>query len=79
MKNKLEDLNNHLFLALERINEDDLNDEHFFANELKRAKAITALSSEIIKNANVNMKFAQIKNDLNHLEIPEMFKKAKEL
>ena len=49
MKNTLADLNNHLFEALERLN-DDLSDEQL-DKELKRAEGICAVSEQIIENA----------------------------
>lgn len=38
MKNKLGDLNDHLFAALERLNEEDMTSEEI-AKEASRAKA----------------------------------------
>ena len=51
MKNKLTDLNNHLFEALERLN-DELTPEELEI-ELKRSKAITGVANAIISNASV--------------------------
>ena len=57
MNNKLTDLNNHLFEELERLNDDEtLNSDENFEKELKRSKAITTVSSQIIQNANVVLK-----------------------
>lgn len=57
MKNKLSDLNNYLFEELERLNDDEtLNSDENFEKELKRSKAITTVSSQIIQNANVVLK-----------------------
>lgn len=50
MKNKLSDLNNHLFAQLERLSDENLTDEKLQL-ELERTKAITSVSSEIITNA----------------------------
>jgi len=47
-RNTLEDLNNHLFETLERLNDDELD----FEKELKRAKAINETANRIIENAN---------------------------
>lgn len=44
MKNKLSDLNNHLFAQLERLDDETLD----LATELNRAKAITGISREIV-------------------------------
>jgi len=48
MRNKLMDLNNHLFEQLERLNDEDLKGKDL-AEEISRARALTAVSSEIIK------------------------------
>lgn len=45
MKNKLADLNNHLFAQLERLGEEDLNDEQI-EREAKRADAIVSIANE---------------------------------
>ena len=54
MNNKLSDLNNYLFEELERLNDDEtLNSEENFEKELKRSKAITEVSSQIVQNAKI--------------------------
>ncbi len=57
MKNKLSDLNNYLFEELERLNDDEtLSNNEELEKELKRSKAITNVSNQIIQNANVVLK-----------------------
>ena len=52
MKNTLKDLNYCLFEQLERLNDDEeLKSEENFSKELKRAKAITGISTSINNNA----------------------------
>lgn len=52
MKNDLNSLNNYLFEELERLNADDeLGSEEQLNKELKRAKAITGVSTAIVNNA----------------------------
>lgn len=52
MKNDLNSLNNYLFEELERLNDDDeLVSEEQLNKELKRAKAITGVSTAIVNNA----------------------------
>lgn len=46
MKNKLLDLNNHLFAEIERLSDEDLSDEEL-EKEIERAKAITGISNQI--------------------------------
>lgn len=53
-KNKLTDLNNHLFAQLERLGDEEMNDEQL-KKEVQRAKALTGVSSQIIKNAKVTI------------------------
>ena len=57
MKNRLTDLNNHLFSQLERLSEEDLSVEKI-EHEVKRADAIVAVSEQIIRNADTVLKAA---------------------
>lgn len=59
MKNKLTDLNNHLFAQLERLSEEDLSAEQI-ETECKRADAIVALSDQILQGANTQLKAATL-------------------
>lgn len=49
MKNTLTDLNNHLFEELERLNDEELNEEQL-DKELKRADGMTKIAAQIIQN-----------------------------
>jgi len=49
MKNKLTDLNDHLFAQLERLSDDDLKGEEL-QTEIQRAQAITCVAKQIINN-----------------------------
>lgn len=54
MDNTLTDLNNYLFEALERINDDELTDEQL-DTEIKRAEVTTKVAKTIIDNAGVQL------------------------
>lgn len=52
MKNTLGDLNNHLFVQLERLNDEDLKGDAL-TEEIQRSRAITYVASQIISNGNL--------------------------
>lgn len=51
-KNKLSDLNDHLFMTLERLGDEDLSNEEL-EKEIERSKAISTVAGKIIDNARV--------------------------
>jgi len=55
MRNTMADLNNYLFEAIERINDDSLDDEGL-EREIKRSEAVTNVASAIISNAETQLK-----------------------
>ena len=55
MKNTLQDLNDHLFEQLERLNDDDLTSEQLEV-ELKRAEGMTRIAMQIIANGELAYK-----------------------
>ena len=50
MKNKLIDLNNHLFAQLERLNDETLNADQL-QDEIQRSRAVASISKEVVSNA----------------------------
>jgi hypothetical protein len=58
MKNKIEDLRNHLFEQLERLSDDEkMKNPLALERELKRAKAISEVSSVIVESAKAETQF----------------------
>jgi len=62
MKNKLSDLNDHLFAQLERLSDEDLTREGI-EREHKRGEAIVAVADQIIRNAGLQIQAAKILSD----------------
>jgi len=54
MKNKLADLNNHLFVQLERLNDEDLKPEDL-EKKIKRSLAISKTAQTIINGARLEL------------------------
>ena len=59
MKNKLTDLNDHLFAQLERLSDEDLSEDKI-EQECKRADAIVSVSDQILSGANTQLKAATL-------------------
>lgn len=55
MKNKLTDLNDHLFAQLERLSDEDLAGDAL-STEIGRSEAIVQVSEQIISNAALVLK-----------------------
>ncbi len=70
MKNKLPDLNNHLFMQLERLNEEGISDDAI-AREAKRAEHVVAISDQIIGVAKVRLAAAKLSADYG-LEVDDV-------
>lgn len=66
MKNKLIDLNNHLFAQLERLSDEDLTPEQL-QSEIQRSQAVTSVAKEIISNGRLVLD-AQKQFDLGNLK-----------
>lgn len=71
MKNKLIDLNNHLFMQLERMNDEDLTKDEI-KQEIGRSKAISSLASQVVQNAKLALDAEKMKLEYSRADLPEM-------
>jgi hypothetical protein len=71
MKNKLIDLNNHMFAQLERLSDEDIKEDQL-AVEINRSKAISQLATQIINNAKLALDAHKSINDGLIKSAPEM-------
>ncbi len=53
-RNKLTDLNNHLFAQLERLNDEEMSKEET-ESEVRKAVAMSKVAAQIIQNAKVSI------------------------
>lgn len=61
-RNKLTDLNDHLFVALERLNDEDLEGEAL-AHEIQRSRAVAAVAGQVIANGNLVLDASRYKDE----------------
>lgn len=62
MKNRLSDLNDHLFAQIERLSDEDLTAEGI-DTEVKRGAAIVAAADQILRHASLQIQAAKIISD----------------
>lgn len=55
MKNRLTDLNDHLFAQMERLSEEGLTPEQI-ETEVARTDAIVSVAEQIVRNADIQLK-----------------------
>lgn len=65
MKNKIEDLRNHLFATLEALQDEDK------PMDIERARAVAQVSQQIIESAKVEVKFMETVGGKGSGFIPE--------
>lgn len=61
-KNKLTDLNDHLFMQLERLAEESLTPEEL-EREVARSQAIVGVADQVIRNADLHLRVAKLMAD----------------
>jgi hypothetical protein len=72
MKNKLEDLNNHLFEAIEYLGDRDIKGDDL-KEEIRRAEAKCKVAQQIIANANLVLNAAKFAdNATGKVKLPLM-------
>lgn len=62
MKNKLSDLNDHLFAQLERLSDESLTADQI-DQETKRGAPIVAVADQILRHASLQVQAAKIVSD----------------
>ena len=73
MKNTLGDLNNHLFMQLERLSDEDVKGEQL-TEEIERSKAITNIAKEIIANGTLVLQAKKLQDGKMNIDdkLPKM-------
>ncbi len=74
MKNKITDLNDHLFAELERLGDEELAGDDL-QSEITRAKAIADVSGKIIDNAKLALEATKLQVEYGSrqkISLPEM-------
>ena len=71
MKNKLSDLNNHLFAQLERLSDEDLTMEQI-DKEVIRGRAINEVAKTVVDNAKLVLEAAKLKDNCVIDAIPDV-------
>lgn len=65
-RNTLLDLNDHLFMQLERLNDDDITEETL-EKELKKAKAISSVAGNIVDVADLVLQATKLNTNFETL------------
>ncbi|RNF34063.1 hypothetical protein [Paracoccus methylarcula] len=76
MKNKLGDLNNHLFAQLERLSDEGMSAEQI-EQEVKRTEAIVSVADQIVGNADLQLKAAKLYAEHGQAVLPMLPKIGK--
>lgn len=82
MKNKITDLNNHLFAELERLGDEELGGDALEA-EISRAKAISDVAGKVIENAKLALDATKLQVEYggagrSRIQLPPMLENKSE-
>ena len=72
-RNKISDLNNHLFAQLEKLNDDQLQGDQL-NTEVNRARAMSSLASQIINSTKLTLDAIKMANngEINPVDVPNL-------
>jgi len=78
-RNKISDLNNHLFAQLEKLNDDELKGENL-STEVERARAMSSLASQIINSTKLTLDAMKMANngEINPVDVPNLLNEKNE-
>lgn len=71
MKNKLSDLNNHLFAQMERLSDEEMSPEQL-EQEVKRSSALVSVADQIAGNADLQLKAAKLFAEHGEKVLPQL-------
>ncbi|WP_107039937.1 hypothetical protein [Brumimicrobium mesophilum] len=74
-RNKLEDLRDHLFAQMERLNDESLTPEQI-AQEGSRAKSIAMISSSIVDTAKIEVRYLELNKETEIESRSQLFKEV---
>lgn len=69
MKNRLSDLNDHLFAQLERLSNEELSPEQL-KTEIDRGQAIAGVADQIVRNAALQLQAVKLSVDFPRATLP---------
>lgn len=72
-RNKIADLNDHLFAQLERLNDEAVTNPELLELEFKKAKAISQISTQIFKGATLMLQASKAAYSGDVKDLPDTF------
>lgn len=69
-RNKIDDLRNHLFAQLERLEDEEITDADL-EKEVRRAKSMTSVANTIIESAKIEFDYLKLTGGEGSTFIPE--------